>query len=236
MKYFSICIALLILLFLLYYQTNPGMSQHKKNTAAINSHSPTNNPLFKKINKVVIQHDQDKDKILDLEDILQGAKKTTKKKIKYISTYHRGGYPPGNEGVCTDVIWRALKHAGYNLKKMVDKDIRKRIRHYPRVNGRPDPNIDFRRVANLQVFFKKHAKNLTLKLKPNNANNLSQWQGGDIATFADPDHIVIISDKRRKNGVPYIIHHIWDWTYPVEVDELLAWMPNITGHFRFPNK
>ena len=39
--------------------------------------------------------------------------------------YYSGGYPPDSEGVCTDVIWRALKNAGYSLKDMVDADMQR---------------------------------------------------------------------------------------------------------------
>ena len=36
--------------------------------------------------------------------------------------------PPDTEGVCTDVIWRAFKNAGYSLKDMVDEDIKNNFR------------------------------------------------------------------------------------------------------------
>ncbi len=185
-----------------------------------------------KVKKIVINHDQDRDGILDLDDIVQGARKDAKNKPTYKSAYYRGGYPPKKEGVCTDVIWRAFKNAGYNLKRMMDRDIRKRTKDYPRVNGRPDPNIDFRRVPNQLVFFKKYAKNLTKKLIPNNAKNLIQWQGGDIVSFEG--HIAIISDKRRPDGVPYLIHN--EWIHTQELDNFMDWKDYITGHFRFPNK
>lgn len=43
-----------------------------------------------------------------------------------IAPTHRGGpYPPVYEGVCTDVIWRAFRDAGYgDLKHGKIKDIR----------------------------------------------------------------------------------------------------------------
>ena len=57
--------------------------------------------------------DYDNDGIDDYRDILEGAKIEANNKPKYKSEYYEGGYPPDNEGVCTDVIWRALKNAGY---------------------------------------------------------------------------------------------------------------------------
>jgi uncharacterized protein YijF (DUF1287 family) len=90
-----------------------------------------------------------------LEDFVQGARKDAQVKPLYKDAYYSGGYPPDNEGVCTDVIWRAFKNAGYDLKKMIDSDIKNNINDYPRIRGeRPDPNIDFRRVQNLVAILK----------------------------------------------------------------------------------
>ncbi|GAV23048.1 DUF1287 domain-containing protein [Carboxydothermus pertinax] len=185
-----------------------------------------------KVEKVVIRHDQDGDGLYDLDDIVQGARLEVARKPRYKSAYYQGGYPPDNEGVCTDVIWRAFKNAGYDLKEMVDQDIKEHPEAYPRVGGKPDPNIDFRRVPNLDVFFRRHARSLTLKLIPGDPENLKEWQGGDIVVFKNPQHIAIISDRRRPDGVPYLIHNAGP--YPREADELLWWLPGIVGHYRFP--
>lgn len=188
------------------------------------------------IPKLVINSDKDNDGIKDLDDIVEGARKDAKNKPRYRSAYYAGGYPPDNEGVCTDVIWRAFKNAGYSLKDLVDKDIKKNTKDYPRVNGKPDPNIDFRRVLNLIPFFKKYATVLTIEIKPNDKENLKEWQGGDIVVFDKPvSHIAIISDIRNEQGVPYIIHNASPYTK--EEDELLYWndrVSKIIYHFRWP--
>jgi uncharacterized protein YijF (DUF1287 family) len=43
------------------------------------------------------------------------------------------------------------------------------------VNGSAEPNIDFRRVPNLQVYFEKYAEVLTQEVIPKDLDNLSQW-------------------------------------------------------------
>lgn len=178
--------------------------------------------------------DKDSDGLDDLKDIVAGAKSEVKRQPQYRSTYYQGGYPPEQEGVCTDVVWRAFKDAGYDLKAIVDKDIRQNLTQYSRIGGKPDPNIDFRRVPNLIVYFKRNAQVLTQEVKPADVENLSQWQPGDIVTFADPhEHIAIISDKRRADGVPYILHNAGP--IPAESDQLQSWPSPITGHFRFPH-
>lgn len=174
--------------------------------------------------------DIDGDGIDDQADIIQGARLEIKNHTKYKSNYYAGGYPPENEGVCTDVIWRALKNAGYSLKENMDKDIQSNKEDYFRID-KIDANIDFRRVQNQYVFLKKYMINLTTEIIPNDRENLVEWQGGDIVVLTN--HIAIVSDKRRKDGVPYIIHN--SYNYPKEQDKLLGWKDDniIIGHFRF---
>ncbi len=63
-------------------------------------------------------------------------------------------------------------------------------------------------------------ENLTIELIPYDKENLKEWQGGDIVVLSRPDHIAVISNKRRKDGVPYVIHNAYD--YPREEDKLLS--------------
>lgn len=67
-------------------------------------------------------------------------------------------------------------NAGYNLQILVDQDIRENPQSYQVEH--PDKNIDFRRVRNLNVYFKRHALSLTLDIY-----DLDKWQGGDIVIF-----------------------------------------------------
>lgn len=188
------------------------------------------------IPELTLDSDVDLDGIYDLDDIIDGARKDSVNKPVYKSAYYSGGYPPEGEGVCTDVVWRAFENAGYNLKDMIDKDIRENVGDYPRVGGNPDPNIDFRRVKNLVVFFTKYAEILTNEIRPRDIENLSQWQGGDIVVFSGKsDHIAIISDTRDNNGVPFIIHNAGPYTK--EENALLIWNEEISKvkyHFRWP--
>ena len=186
-----------------------------------------------KVEQIKLNSDGDRDGISDLEDIVQGARNEVTNGTKYKDAYYSGGYPPNGEGVCTDVIWRALKNAGYDLKKSMDEDIKNHIASYPAVVS-PDPNIDFRRVKNQLVFFQRNATELTLEVIPNDAENLKQWQGGDIIVLHNPDHVAVISDKRRKDGVPYIIHNAR--SFAKEENLLMFWYNahKIVGHFRYP--
>lgn len=175
------------------------------------------------------ENDYNQNGIDDYTDILLGARKDAENKPKYKSAYYAGGYPPDNEGVCTDVVWRAFKNAGYSLKDMVDEDIKNNLFKYSRIAGKPDNNIDFRRVQNLKVFFDNNSKSYTL-----DPYKIQEWQPGDIVMFgANYSHIGIISDKRNADGIPFLIHNAGQ---PVrEEDALIRWYKSqgITGHYRF---
>lgn len=169
--------------------------------------------------------DNDNDGIDDYTDILIGAKEEVKNHPRYKSTYYVGGYPPDDEGVCTDVVWRALREAGYNLKEMIDDDIENNLKLYNSIE-KPDPNIDFRRVKNLKVFFDRTALSLT-----NDPYDIDEWMPGDIIIFGT-NHIGIISDKRNEKGIPYIIHNAGQPNR--DEDAMIKWYNRhgITGHYR----
>ncbi len=153
------------------------------------------------IDTAVSAVDFDNDGTDDYMDILLGAKQDAENRPRYDGSYVSGGYPQDDVGVCTDVVWRGFRSAGYSLKLMVDKDIANNPQDYPRVTKR-DANIDFRRVVNLRVFFDKYATVLTTDI-----NDISRWQPGDIVIFEDNKHIGIVSDKRNNEGHCYIIHN-----------------------------
>ncbi len=116
---------------------------------------------------------------------------------------------------------------------MVDEDIKNASYAYGMTsNNVPDPNIDFRRVPTLLVFLQRHAIEMTIEVKPGVVSNLVQWQPGDIVVFGPPtEHIAIISDRRRKDGVPLVIHNAGPWA--TEGDYLLRWSIKITHHYRY---
>ena len=169
--------------------------------------------------------DADGDGIDDYTDIKNGALAYIATNPVYGSKYYNGGYPDDGQGVCTDVIWTAFAAAGYDLKAMVDRDIAEHPEAYPDIQ-KPDPNIDFRRVTNLDAYLRRHARVLTCSL-----DDPAQWQPGDIVVFGDMDHIGICSDRRNRSGVPFLIHHGNPVDGAVEHDDMRK-MP-ITGHYRW---
>ena len=142
--------------------------------------------------------DKDEDGIDDQTDILNNVRNYIATKPKYKSKYYAGGYPDDEFGVCTDVVAFGLKDAGYDLMLLVDEDIKNNQDKYNIETV--DKNIDFRRVKNLKIYFDNNALTLTTDV-----SRIEEWQGGDIVVFEK--HIGVVSDKRNKHGVPFVIHH-----------------------------
>ena len=175
--------------------------------------------------------DKNENGIADPIDIVNSARKEAEQKTIYKDAYYVGGYPPEGEGVCTDVIWRGFKSINVSIKDLIDKDIKENVAQYKGVNGKVDPNIDFRRVLNQDVFFKKNCIQLTTEFKKEDINNLKEWQPGDIIVFIEGyEHIAIISDQRDEDGIPYVIHN----SHPCASEAKLSWFYNpIHGHYRW---
>lgn len=114
----------------------------------------------------------------------------------------------------------------------MDADIVEHTHLYPRVDGKPDPNIDFRRVPNQFVYFERYAESLTTELITGDNENLQQWQAGDIVVFMERNfhHVGIISDKKAKDGTPYFIHNIRPFAAEVK---LSSFNTPIAGHYRW---
>ena len=166
--------------------------------------------------------DRDQDGLDDQTDLLASARTYLATQPQYRSRYYATGYPDDQYGVCTDVVAFALLGAGYDLRSLVAADIQQAPDSYQ--ISTPDPNIDFRRTPNLQVYFSRHAQSLTT-----DPYDLAAWQGGDIVVLGG--HIGIISDRRNFRGVPFVLHHAHPFQLSYEED-ILETAPKITGHYR----
>ena len=167
--------------------------------------------------------DKDNDGIDDQTDILNKVRDYIATKPQYESKYYAGGYPDDGYGVCTDVVAFGLRGAGYDLRELVNEDIKNNPEKY-NIKVR-DKNIDYRRVRNLFTYLEGNSINLSTDIK-----NIDEWQGGDIVVFST--HIGIVSDKRNKKGIPYVIHHERPYQEEYEEDILGSRKNDIKGHFR----
>jgi len=145
----------------------------------------------------------------------------------YVKLKFPGGDIPISRGVCTDVVVRALRKLNIDLQKRIYYDKKAHPARYKGLyyTDRLDPNIDHRRVKNIQAYFAARGYRVKDTFKP-----------GDIVVWKLPgshlDHIGICSDKRNSKGEPLIIHNVGAGTK--EEDVLRAY--RIVDHFRLFKK
>lgn len=148
----------------------------------------------------------------------------------YRSIEYPGGDVPDNIGVCTDVLIRSYRKVGIDLQREVHEDMKANFSKYPDNWGLtgPDPNIDHRRVPNLQIFFKRNGKELPV------TNGPKDYRPGDIVTWTIPGnlpHIGIVTDQKGAGGNrPLIVHNIGRGP---KIEDILFLYP-ITGHYKYP--
>ncbi len=162
-----------------------------------------------------------------VETFLAAARAQVGKTLTYDPTYVKlkfpGGDVPLSKGVCTDVVVRALRG--------LDIDLQERIYSYKKSHpklfkglyytDRLDPNIDHRRVKNIQTYFAARGYRVKGAFRP-----------GDIVVWKLPgsnlDHIGICSNRYNADGEPLIIHNVGAGAK--EEDVLRAY--HIVDHFR----
>lgn len=156
----------------------------------------------------------------------------TGERVVYDGSYRRIAYPggdvPAGIGVCTDLVIRAYRRVGLDLQERVHLDMRESFAAYPRTWGLrgPDPNIDHRRVPNLQVFLRRAGAGLSVSRRP------EDYRAGDLVTWMLPGnlpHIGIVTDRGSDAGRPLIAHNIGRGP---ELQDMLFGFP-ITGHYRY---
>lgn len=166
--------------------------------------------------------------------LTHAALERTNHRVRYDGSYRAISYPngdvPKDVGVCSDVVIRSYRAVGIDLQRALHEDMRVNFARYPKKWGllRPDPNIDHRRVPNLQIFFSRHGLALPVSDKP------EAYKSGDIVTWnlrrrGDLPHIGIVSDRTAADGTPLIVHNIGQG--PKLENILFAY--TITGHYRY---
>jgi len=145
----------------------------------------------------------------------------------YVSIPYPGGDVPADTGVCSDVVIRAYRGVGVDLQKRVHEDMKAHFSRYPALWGlrRPDPNIDHRRVPNLQTFFTRHGTALEI------TDQAADYRPGDVIAWDLTGrglwHIgIVIGDDGA------FVHNIGGGQ--VADRGLFQW--KVIGHYRFAPK
>ncbi|MBI3566103.1 MAG: DUF1287 domain-containing protein [Elusimicrobia bacterium] len=165
--------------------------------------------------------------------LAEAALAQTRTKVVYDPAYFKlaypGGDPPADRGVCTDVVVRAYRALGVDLQVAVHEDMAARFDAYPDLwkRGRPDANIDHRRVPNLMVFLARRGAALPLSTRPDD------YRAGEVVAYdlgGGVTHVAVVSERRSADGKrPLIVHNIGEG--PKLEDALLSW--RVIGRFRY---
>lgn len=174
-----------------------------------------------------------------LRRLSAAAIERTHHKVRYEPAYVRIPYPggdvPTDTGVCTDEVIRSYRALGVDLQREVHEDMVQNFSAYPRkwhwLLGKPDPNIDHRRVPNLMVFFQQKGESLPT------TNHAGDYHPGDLVTWdlgGGVPHIGIVVAERAASGRYMVVHNIGQG--PRMEDVVFNW--KITGHYRYygPNR
>ena len=201
--------------------------------------------------KQVIEADVDLSKVDSTytsgEKAAAHAYKQTVQNTLYDGSWVNIGYPGGDpgyqQGVCTDVVIRALRFIDIDLQELIHKDMKEAHDTYNKkyTTKNLDNNIDHRRTQNIQTYLTRMGAKIPIPEK------ISDYKPGDIV-FWDiaAGHTGIISNKRSPNhGGFMVIHNIgsgaqgedllYNWD-PIEVyritDEIIAKMQK-KGTFKY---
>lgn len=154
--------------------------------------------------------------------------KTVRYDARYVILPYPGGDVPMDRGACSDVVVRAFRSLGVDLQLEVHRDMRSAWNQYPHLWGEPgpDPNIDQRRVPNLEVFFRRKGKALPVTQRG------TDYLPGDIVAWKDggSPHIGVVSTRLAPSGTRYLVVHNHGSGVKVE-DKLFAY--KIVGHYRW---
>lgn len=150
----------------------------------------------------------------------------------YTKLSYPGGDVPLDRGVCTDVIIRALRDQGIDLQQNINQHMKKNWALYPKKwgLGKPDSNIDHRRVPNMSTYFKAlHFALNTDPLKdPYLPGDIVVWDlGNGVLHVGMVSNVVVPNETRYK-----IIHNICCGVK--EEDILMSY--KIISHFRLSEK
>lgn len=135
---------------------------------------------------------------------------------------------PDDRGVCADLVVRAYRAVGVDLQRDVHEEMAAAFDAFPGAWGLkgPDPNIDHRRVPDLEVLFARRGRELPV------TDNPLDYAPGDLVTWrlgGRLPHIGIVTRRLAASGRPLVAHHVG--LGPMAEDVLLAYP--MVGHYRY---
>ncbi len=183
--------------------------------------------------------------ILDLSPSLSfgdrlaaAALQRTKMPSVHDTAYYQIAYPHGDvpttpdgklKGKAEDLLVRSYRNLGIDLQVLVHEDMTKNFSVYPQLWSlrAPDPNIDHRRIQNLQRFFKHEGAELPA------TREVKDYQPGDVVVWmlaqGDLHTGIVVPGPGERRGEAWVVHDLGSG--PKWENVLTDYQ--IHGHYRF---
>ena len=172
------------------------------------------------------------------ERLAAAALQRSKVPSVYDNSYYQIAYPNGDvpltpdgkwKGKAEDLLIRSYRYLGIDLQQLVHEDMSKSFSSYPQLwsSRAPDPNIDHRRVQNLQRFFTHAGAEMKV------TREVSDYKPGDVVVWmlanGDLHTGVVVPGPGTRGGEAWVVHDMGSG--PKWEDILTNFQ--IQGHYRY---
>jgi len=164
---------------------------------------------------------------------------TTEYDAAYAALPYPGGDVPRKTGACSDVIIRAARDGlGLDLQKLVHEDMTAAFSANPARRlwnqVRPDPNIDHRRVPNLETWLRRQGAGVWQATeKTGGAAFPEALAVGDILSWRNSEGASHVGLVTRAGRNPLILHNVGYGAMQHGLWPMGFWR-NAVGHYRWP--
>lgn len=162
---------------------------------------------------------------------------------QYDAAYQPLAYPGGDvarkTGACSDVLIRAARDGlGLDLQKLVHEDMKAAFDAYPSRAlwnlSQTDPNIDHRRVPNLEAYFRRRGAEVWRATKKTGGASFPEpLEVGDILTWRNDEGASHIGIVTRAGRNAMILHNIGHGAMQHGLWPMGFWRSAV-GHYRWP--
>lgn len=151
------------------------------------------------------------------ERLAAAALQRTKMPAIHDTAYYQISYPGGDvpasadgtpKGKAEDLIIRSYRNLGIDLQELVHEDMTKNFAVYPQLwkLRAPDPNIDHRRIQNLQRFFKHGGAEQPV------TRDSADYQPGDVVVWmlaqGDLHCGIVVPGPAERRGEAWVVHDL----------------------------
>ena len=164
---------------------------------------------------------------------------TTRYDAAYKALAYPGGDVPRKTGACSDVLIRAARDGlGLDLQRLVHEDMKAAFEAYPSRSlwnlTRTDPNIDHRRVPNLEAYFRRRGAEVWRATKKTGGASFPEpLEVGDILTWRNDKGASHIGIVTRAGNHAMIVHNIGHGAMQHGLWPMGFWRSAV-GHYRWP--